>query len=54
VQAAAVAREAQPVAFQLLVFAAAAYVGNDKMGYWHNKDMLRVVSEEGRQGLLGG
>jgi hypothetical protein len=45
-------KEEQPVAFQLLVIAAMAYVANDKMGYWHDKDMFRVLSEEGRQGLL--
>jgi translation elongation factor EF-1beta len=45
-------KEEQPVAFQLLVIAAMVYVANDKMGYWHDKNMLRSLSEEGRQGLL--
>ncbi len=45
-------KEEQPVAFQLLVLMAMAYVANDKMGYWHDKNMLHTLSEEGRQGLL--
>jgi hypothetical protein len=45
-------KEEQPVAFALLVFMAMGYVANDKVGYWHDKDMLRALSEEGRQGLL--
>ena len=45
-------KEEQPVAFQLLVIAAMAYVANDKMGYWQDKNMLHSLSEEGRQGLL--
>lgn len=47
-------KEEQPAAFHLLVFAAAAYVANGKTGYWHNKDTLRVLSEEGRLALLKG
>ena len=45
-------KEEQPVAFQLLVFAAMVYVANDKMGYWHDRNMLHALSEEGREGLL--
>jgi hypothetical protein len=33
-------KEEQPVAFQLLVIAAMAYVANDKMGHWHDNNML--------------
>jgi hypothetical protein len=47
-------KEEQPVAFQLLVIAAMAYVANDQMGYWYDKNMLHSLSEEGRQGLLKG
>lgn len=47
-------KEEQPVAFRLLVIAAMAYVANDKMGYWHDNNMFRVLSDEGRQGLLKG
>jgi|ERR1022692_390500 hypothetical protein len=45
-------KEEQPVSFHLVVFAAMAYVANNKMGYWHDKNMLHSLSEEGRQGLL--
>lgn len=45
-------KEAQPVAFRLLVVSAMAYVANDKMGYWYDKNMLHCLSEEGRRGLL--
>jgi hypothetical protein len=45
-------REEQPVAFQLMVIMAMVCVANDKMGYWHDKNMLHSLSEEGRQGLL--
>jgi hypothetical protein len=45
-------KEEQPVSFRFLVFAATAYIANDKMGYWQDKDMLRCLSEEGRQALL--
>jgi hypothetical protein len=45
-------KQGQPVAFQLLVFAGAVYISNAKMGYWHDKNMLQALSEEGRQGLL--
>ena len=42
-------REEQSVAFQLSIFAAAADVANDKMGYWHDNNMLQTLSEEGRE-----
>lgn len=45
-------KEEQPVAFTFLVFTAMAYVANDKMGYWHDKNMFRALSEEGRESLL--
>ena len=45
-------KEELPVAFQLLVFSGAVYVANDKMGYWHDRNMLHALSEEGREGLL--
>ncbi len=45
-------KEPQPVAFRLQVFSAVAYVANDKMGYWYDKNMLHCLSEEGRRGLL--
>jgi hypothetical protein len=45
-------KEEQPVAFELLIFMAMGYVANDKVGYWHDKNMLHALSEEGRQGLL--
>ncbi len=45
-------REGQSVAFQLRVIASAVYVANNKMGYWHDKNMLHSLSEEGRKGLL--
>jgi hypothetical protein len=38
--------------FQLTVFAAFAYVANGKTNYWHDKNMLYTLSEEGRQGQL--
>ncbi len=47
-----VGQQGQPVRFRVLIFAGMAYVANDKIGYWHDKDMFRVLSDEGRQGLL--
>ena len=38
--------------FQFKVFSALAFLANGKMGYWHDKNMLRALSEEGREGLL--
>jgi hypothetical protein len=40
------------VAFQLVIYAAWAYIANKKMNYWHDKNMLRAVSDEGRESLL--
>jgi|SRR5579859_41427 len=45
-------KDGQPVAFQLQVIMAMAYVANGKMGYWQDANMLRALSEEGRRGLL--
>ncbi len=45
-------KEELAVGFQLAVFAAWAFIGNGKMGYWHDKNMLQALSEEGREGLL--
>jgi hypothetical protein len=45
-------REDQAIGFKLQIFMAMAYVANDKMGYWHDKNMLHILSEEGRQGML--
>jgi hypothetical protein len=39
-------------AFQLTIFSAFAYIANGKMGYWHDKNMLHAISNEGREGLL--
>jgi hypothetical protein len=44
--------EEQEVAFQLVIYAAWAYIANKKMNYWHDKNMLRAVSDEGRESLL--
>ncbi|HUC59719.1 MAG TPA: hypothetical protein VMA95_20130 [Streptosporangiaceae bacterium] len=45
-------KEQQPVAFQMMVIAAMAYIANDKVGYWFDKNMLHALSDEGREGLL--
>lgn len=47
-------KEEQPVAFQLLVFAAMVSIADDKMNYWHDKNMLHALSAEGGAKLLGG
>jgi hypothetical protein len=39
-------------AFQLNVFSALVFIANGKMGYWHDKNMLHALSDEGREGLL--
>jgi hypothetical protein len=45
-------KEELAVGFQFTVYSAAAYVANSKMSYWHDKNMLYALSDEGRQGLL--
>lgn len=45
-------KEEAPVSFRIAAYAAYAYIVNDQMGYWHDKDMLRALSEAGRQSLL--
>jgi hypothetical protein len=45
-------KEELPTGFQFTVFAALVFIGNGKMGYWHDKNMLHALSEEGREGLL--
>lgn len=45
-------KEEQEVAFQFVVYAAVAYIANKKMNYWHDKNMLRAVSDEGRDSFL--
>jgi hypothetical protein len=45
-------KEEQNTAFHLVIFSALVYVANGKMGYWHDKNMLHAISEEGREGLL--
>ena len=44
--------EGLAVSFQLTVIAAMAYVANGKMNYWHDRNMLHALSDEGRAGLL--
>ena len=41
-------KEQQPVALQMRVILAMGYIANDKMGYWHDKNMLHALSEDGR------
>jgi hypothetical protein len=45
-------KEEVSTSFQLTIFAAMAYINNGKMGYWHDRNMLQALSEEGRKGLL--
>jgi len=45
-------KEEVEVSFLIMIFSAAAYVANGKMGYWHDKHMLNAFSHEGRQRLL--
>jgi hypothetical protein len=45
-------KEDQPIAFQLLIYMGMAYVANNKIGYWHDQNMLNALSEEGRRSLL--
>lgn len=45
-------KEEEEVAFQLVIYAAWVYIVNKKMNYWHDRNMLRAVSDEGRASLL--
>lgn len=45
-------KEEAPIKFRIAAYAAWAYIVNDHMGYWHDKSMVRALSDEGRQSLL--